>query len=439
VSRLAAMPAKVDRRSVAAIVVGNFVEYFDWLAFGLFAPIFAVHFFPADNPVTSLLGAFAVFAVGMLFRPFGGILLGRLADRRGRKPALMLSVGSMAGGSALIAVAPTYDQVGMLAPILLLLARAVQGLSSGGEWPAAITYLRELAPPNRRGRYGALFSLSAASGAFVASFLGGGLTSWLGAAAMAEWGWRVPFALGAVLGFALMVARRRIAETEVFRREVATDRTRGSLREVLVRHRAQVGLTVAFAAGLTAVIGTWTAAVPAMGHRLSPPGQMFWVIVVVTGITVLVQVPLGMLADRIGVARFMTITTVGFLIVGPYSYLTIDGAFATLVLAYGSGVIYMGCVTAVAPIVLAGIFPPAVRTLGVGLPHATTTAVLGGLTPWLATYLGSRGLAGWFMAAVVATVLIGWWAALVTTRRPVPAATVTPPARRDDEPLDQAA
>ncbi|MFD8361177.1 MFS transporter, partial [Streptomyces sp. NPDC059715] len=193
-------PGQSHRRSVVATVVGNFVESFDWLAYGLFAPLFAAQFFPSSNQFTSLLGAFAVFGTGMLFRPIGGILLGRLADRRGRRPALMLAIGLMTGGSTLIAVVPTYEHIGIIAPLLLLLARLAQGVSSGGEWTAAATYLMEIAPKNRRCLYSSLFSVTTMAGPFVASLLGAGLGVWLGTATMEAWGWRVPFLLGGVFG-----------------------------------------------------------------------------------------------------------------------------------------------------------------------------------------------------------------------------------------------
>ncbi|MFI9203849.1 MFS transporter [Streptomyces sp. NPDC053048] len=396
------------RRSVATTVVGNFVEYFDWLAYGLFAPLFAARFFPSDNAVTSLLGALAVFGTGMLCRPLGGILLGRLADRRGRRPALMVSVALMAAGSTLIGVAPTYGTVGLLAPVLLLLARMAQGVSSGGEWPAAVTYLMELAPPHRKCLYGSLFSMTAAAGAFAASLLGGGLTAWFGPAAMADWGWRVPFLVGGLLGAGLLLARNRLTETPVFQREVRARAGRGSLRGLLRSHRRQVLLTVLLVAGLAVVTGTWSTVVPATGHRLAAPGTMFWVVVCATaGVSVLLP-GLGMLADRVGAGRFLVVASAAFALVGPYAFTRMSGSFASLLFAYGSGVLYMGCATAVMPKVLAGLFPPEVRALGIGLPHATTTAVLGGVTPYLAAYLGERGAGGWFAVAVAAAVLLAW-------------------------------
>jgi MHS family alpha-ketoglutarate permease-like MFS transporter len=404
-------------------VVGNFVEYFDWLAYGLFAPIFAKQFFPSDNPVTSLLGVFAVFGAGMLCRPLGGILLGRLADRRGRKPALVLSIALMAAGSTLIGVAPTYESIGVFAALLLLIARSAQGISSGGEWPAAVTYLMELAPANRKCYYGGLFSMSASAGGFAASFLGGMLTSRLGGEAMRDWGWRIPFLVGGVLGIILLVARNRIAETGVFQREVRSKPSRGSLRRVLGQYWRQVLLVVPFVAGLTVVIGTWTAVVPAMGHRIAPPGMMLWVAAMVSGIGIVIMPPLGLLADRVGALRFLSVVTVGFAVAAPFAYLGMVGEFGFLAFAYGSGWLFMGCVTAVMPKVLAAIYPPEVRTVGIGLPHGLTTAILGGFTPSVATYLDKNGASGWFISGVVAIVLLGWLAATVASRR----FTIAPP------------
>jgi MHS family alpha-ketoglutarate permease-like MFS transporter len=426
------------RRSIAATVVGNFVEYFDWLAYGLFAPLFAKQFFPSSNNVTSLLGVYAVFAVGMLFRPLGGVLLGRLTDRRGRRPALMLSIGMMAAGSALIAAVPTYRHIGLAAPLLLLVARAVQGLSSGGEWPAAVTYLMELAPANRKCFYGSLFSMSGAAGALVAAVLGGSLTAWYGRAAMVTWGWRVPFMVGTLFGVILLLARRFVSESAVFQREVHTRPGRGSLRRVLGSYGRQVLLVVLFVGGLTAVIGTWTTTVPAIGFRLLP-AQMFWVIALASGITIALQVPLGLLADRIGVPIFLAGLNIAFLVVGPIAYLGMTRSFANLVFAYGSGILYIACVSMVMPKVLAALFPADVRGVGIGLPHSTTTAVLGGCTPLLATYMADRGVSGWFIAAVMATIVLGWLGAELAGRRTVPAVSTVDAVQADEPPVARAA
>ncbi|MER7764839.1 MFS transporter [Streptomyces sp. NPDC097619] len=398
-------PARPNRRSVAATVVGNAVESFDMLAYGLFAPLFAKQFFPSSNEVTSLLGAFAVLGVGVLARPAGGFLFGRYADRHGRKPALLLSIVLMTSGSFLIGIAPTYGTIGILAPVLLVIARIGQGISAGGEWPTAAAYLMEEAPKNRRCLYGSLFSASTGVGVMTASAIGGGLTALIGDAAMRDWGWRVPFLVGGVFGLLLLVLRNRLTETEVFQREVRGRKSRGSLRQVWNEHRRPVLLSVLIVAGIATVSGTWSAVVPAMGQRLAPPGRMFLVIVCAVGIMMVLNVPLGLLADRIGATRFLMGVTAVFAVCGSYGYLTISADFPSLLLAYGSGVVYLVSVTTVLPKLLSEIFPPEVRVIGMGVPHAVTTAVLGGAVPVLATYLDERDLSGWFVAAMMAVVV----------------------------------
>ncbi|MEU8775800.1 MFS transporter [Streptomyces sp. NPDC048606] len=408
-------PAPTHRRAVAATVVGNFVESFDWLAYALFAPLFAPRFFPSSHPLTSLLGAFAVLGIGVLARPVGGVLLARYADRRGRRPALMLAIGLMTGGSLLIAVTPDHGTIGLAAPLLLLLARIAQGISAGGEWPTAAAYLMEQAPRGRACLYGSLFSLTTASGVLLASLLGAGLTGGLGPEAMASWGWRVPFVLGAVFGLVLMVMRARMTETDVFRREVRTLPTRGSLRRVLGAHRRQVLVSVLFVAGIATIGGTWTGVVPAMGARLSSPSTMFWVVVGGTALVIAANVPIGLLADKVGPRRFLAAASVLFAAVGSYGYLTMSGDFPSLLLAYGSGALFLVCATTTLPAILSGIFPPEVRVLGIGLPHAVTNAVLGGVSPALATYLAERGASGWFVAGAMAAVLLALPAAALAS------------------------
>ncbi|MFD3729795.1 MFS transporter [Streptomyces sp. NPDC058671] len=407
-------PKKAHRRAVTATVVGNFIESFDWLGYGLFAPLFAAQFFPTGNSLTSILGVFAVLGVGVLMRPLGGILLGRYADRRGRRPALMLAVSLMAGGSLLIGVTPSYAHIGLLAPVLLLLARMAQGVSHGGEWPAAAAYLMEVAPEKRKATYGSLFSLTTCAGAFSASLLGGGLTAALGPAAMADWGWRVPFIVGGVLGLILLVLRTRLVETEVFRRQVQGRRDRGSLRQVLGAHRRNVLMAVLFVAGTGAVGGTWTAVVPALGGRLAPPGTMFWVVVTATALMMALNVPIGLLADKMGATRLLVAASALFAVAGSVSYLTMTGTFASLLFTYGSGVVYLVCATTVLPKLLTEIFPPEVRALGVGLPNAVTSAVLGGIAPVAAAFAAEHQASGWFIAGVMTAVLMSVPASLLS-------------------------
>ncbi len=191
--------APVSRsRTILAGSVGNAVEWFDWTIYASFAIFFSSQFFPEGNETTALLATFGIFAVGFFMRPVGGWLLGIFSDRYGRKAALGLTILMMAGGSLIIAVTPTYATIGLAAPLLLTAARLLQGLSLGGEYASATTFLAEMAPSNKRGFYSSFVFFSAAVGILAASAIGWVLTSTLTKADMAAWGWRIPFFLGAL-------------------------------------------------------------------------------------------------------------------------------------------------------------------------------------------------------------------------------------------------
>ena len=197
-------------RTILAGSVGNAVEWFDWTIYASFAIFFSSQFFPEGNETTALLASFGIFAVGFFMRPVGGWLLGIFSDRYGRKAALGLTILMMAGGSLIIAVTPTYATIGLAAPLLLTAARLLQGLSLGGEYASATTFLAEMAPSNRRGFYSSFVFFSAAVGILAASAVGWALTSTLTKPEMAAWGWRIPFLLGALGGLAGLWIRRSI-------------------------------------------------------------------------------------------------------------------------------------------------------------------------------------------------------------------------------------
>ncbi len=210
-------------KAILGGATGNLVEWYDWYAYSAFTLYFAPHFFPSADPTAQLLGAAAVFAVGFFMRPLGAWMMGIYADRKGRKSGLALSVTLMCAGSLLIAVSPTYESVGLLAPAVLLIARLLQGLSVGGEYGASATYLSEMAGKKRRGFYSSFQYVTLIGGQLVAIGVLLLLQAVMTEADLEAWGWRIPFAIGAVLAVVVFWIRRGLAETESFKNAQGTD------------------------------------------------------------------------------------------------------------------------------------------------------------------------------------------------------------------------
>jgi MHS family proline/betaine transporter-like MFS transporter len=188
------------RRAIVAAAAGNLLEAYDFAVYGYFAVTLSRLFFPTGDPTTSLLAAVATFGVGFAMRPLGAVVLGTLADRRGRKAALSVTIFAMAAGTALLGIVPTYDRIGVWAPVLVVLARLVQGFSAGGEVGTATVFLAEHAHPSRRGFVTSWQQASQATALLLGSLLGAALNAWLPPAALESWGWRVPFLLGLLIG-----------------------------------------------------------------------------------------------------------------------------------------------------------------------------------------------------------------------------------------------
>lgn len=227
-----------QKKAIAAATLGTIVEFADWIIYATFASLFSHHFFPAHNEKISLLSAFAVFAVGFVMRPIGGAVLGAYADRHGRKNGLALSVALMAGSSLVIAVCPGYAAIGMVAPIILVVARLVQGFAAGGEFGSASTFLIESSTPSRRGFTGSWQHFAVNAGVLVAAMIGYVLTSCISEQSMASWGWRLAFAIAGLMGFVALWVRLSVSETEAFKKTVVRHQHRRHPFLVLVgEHR----------------------------------------------------------------------------------------------------------------------------------------------------------------------------------------------------------
>ena len=250
------------RRRLKAIFigsVGNLVEWYDFYAYTAFALYFAPHFFPSSDPVVQQLNAATLFAAGFIVRPIGGWLFGHLADRYGRRLSLTLSVLMMCFGSLIIAVTPTYASIGFAAPVMLALARVIEGLSLGGEYGASATYLTEIAHPDHRGFYSSFQYVTLIGGQLTAILVLLLLQNvFLTHEQLVEWGWRIPFVIGALLAITAMYMRRHMHETEAFvEAKKAGPKKESSLRGLL-RYPREVAIVVGLTAGGTAAFYTFT-------------------------------------------------------------------------------------------------------------------------------------------------------------------------------------
>lgn len=386
-------------RAILAGSIGNLVEWYDFYVYSAFSLYFADAFFPGDDPVAQMLSASGVFALGFFMRPIGAYIFGRIGDNRGRRAALMLSVLLMCAGSLIIALVPTYASIGAAAPTLLLFARLLQGASLGGEYGSSATYLAETATPERRGFYSSFQYVTMIAGQLLALLVLLILQNFaLDDAALRDWGWRIPFAIGALLAIVALLMRRDLAETPAFEASRG-DPSVSSLRALLAHKRETmtvVGLTlggtIAFyvyttymqkflklSAGLSATETTWISA-----------GSLLFAL--------MLQPVYGAMSDRVG-RRPMLIAfgALGTLFTVPLLTAISNvrdawSAFALICCAWLIVALY----TSINAVVKAELFPAAIRVTGVALPYAATVSVFGGSAEYLALWFKAQGRESWF-------------------------------------------
>ena len=442
-------------RSIFSGSAGNLVEWYDWYAYAAFSLYFADVFFPDGDATAQLLNTAAIFAVGFLMRPIGAWLLGRYADRHGRRAALMLSVTMMCAGSLMIAATPGHDRIGMAAPALLVLARLLQGLSVGGEYGASATYLSEMASSAHRGFWSSFQYVTLVMGHLLALGVLIALQQWLLTPAQLEaWGWRIPFVIGALAALSVLWLRRNMAETDAFAAGAGGDaggdapsarRREGTLRELLRHPRALltvVGLTM----GGTLAFYTYTtyvhkflvnsAGIDKQTASLVNASTLF--------LYMLMQPLVGALSDRVGRRPVLiAFGVLGTLLTVPIlsRLAQAQSGMEAFWLVLGALAIVSGY-TAINAVVKAELFPVQVRALGVALPYALTVAVFGGTAEMVALWFKRQGMeAGfyWYVSACIACSLAVYlwmpdtrWSSRMDVSGTDGPRTDADPAREDD-------
>ncbi|MFP3638523.1 MFS transporter [Paraburkholderia sp. SIMBA_054] len=402
---------RAQRKAIVAATLGTVVEFTDWIIYATFAALFSRHFFPANNDRVSLLSAFAVFAVGFVMRPIGGALLGAYADRHGRKNGLALSVALMAGSSLVIAVCPGYESIGIAAPLILVLARLIQGFAAGGEFGSASTFLIESSAPSRRGFAGSWQHFAVNAGVLVAALIGAILTSMIDHAGMAKWGWRVAFTIAGLLGFVALWVRLAVAETDAFRKSAAThQRTRHPFLEIVREHPRAALRVIGIAMAGNLCIYLWLVLFPTLAHlRTGLPLHDAFNASVISIVVSLIAIPfIGRLSDRIGRKPVLLVFAGGSALFAwpALHFLSNDFWSATAIVTIG--MLLSSGFAATCATVMAEQFPARVRATGVALPYAVSAALFGGTLPYIVTAMSNSGLSQYLWVYVATVCAVGF-------------------------------
>jgi MFS family permease len=416
-------------RDVARVAIGNFLEMYDFMVFGYYATYIAKAFFPGGSEFLSLMLSLATFGAGFLMRPVGAIVLGAYIDHRGRRQGLIVTLGLMAVGTLSVAVVPTYAQIGIAAPLLIVAGRLVQGFSAGVELGGVSVYLSEIAPPGRKGFFVSWQSASQQPAVMLAATFGIVLNATLPAAALAEWGWRIPLLAGCALIPFVYRIRRTLPETDEFLARTHHPGIREILR-TMAAHSRIVVLGTMLSTMTTVTFYLVTAYTPTFGSsvlHLAPAENL--VVTLCVGALNFVLLPLmGGLSDRVGRRPILLVCT-GLALATAYPamlWLVAAPSFARLMIVelwfsafYAS---YNGAMVAY----LTEVMPVDVRTAGFSLAYSLATAIFGGFTPAICTWLihetSNRAIPGLWLS-FAATLALG---AAATLRRPIAASILKP-------------
>jgi len=401
-------------KSIVAGSAGNLVEWYDWFAYATFSLYFAPLFFPQGDLTAQLLNTSGIFFAGFAMRPIGAWLMGIYGDRHGRKAGLTLSVVMMAAGSVAIACAPTYAQVGVVAPILLVIARMVQGLSVGGEYGSSATYLSEMAPAKHRGFWSSFQYATLSGGQLLAILTALVLQALLSEAQLSAWGWRIPFVIGALLALCVYLLRRTMTETKSFA-TIDQSREASSLRLLWRDHRKScILVAVMSGGGGLASYAFTTYMLKYLVNTAGFPKQTATLIIAAALVWSFVLQPIaGILADLFGRKPLLLIAGIGVSIAAVPIYTLVgqtSSAWTALALILIPITLHGGY-TANNAMVKAELFPAHIRALGVAFPYAVGNTLFAGTLEYVALWFkknGAESVFFWYVAACVGATVIAY-------------------------------
>ena len=401
------------RQAVSAAVIGNVLEWYDFSVYAFVAVILSRKFFPPGDEVTALLSTFLAYGLGFVARPLGGIVIGRIGDTHGRKTALLITIALMAIGTVLVGILPTYAAIGIAAPLLLVVARLMQGFSAGGEWGGSTAYIVEWAPAGKRGLYGSFQQLSVVAGLLLGSAVAALFNTYLTPDQMDDWGWRVPFLLGGILGPVGLWMRRTIDETPAYKKAVATPvpAAAGEATPLVMAARA-FGFTIVWTVCfyvLLSYMPTYTQKYLKISASAALWANTIGLLVLMISIPIM-----GALSDKVGRKPLLLACCIAFVVV-PYplfSFLVDGASYTQLILVQIVFAILISTFSGAGPAAIAEIFPTRTRSTWMTTGYALAVAIFGGFAPLISVYLIDKfasPLAHVFYliaAAIVSTIVI---------------------------------
>ena len=412
ISETGAPIASRMRQNIGAALVGNLLEWYDFAVYGFMAAMIGKAFFPATDPLNSLLLSFAVFGVGFLGRPVGSIAIGWLGDVKGRKPALVITILTMAFSTVLIGIIPSHASIGAAAPILVVIARLLQGFSTGGEAGNSMAYMVEWAPAERRGLYGGLQQCSSAMGFLLGSGMAAATASLLAADAMESWGWRIPFLIGGIIGPVGAYLRNYSEETPAFREvheRVAVPKTDAKTAFFLTARG--FGFTVMWTVAYYIFLVFMPSLTKTAGKLTS--SEALWSNTLGLVALVICAPLMGRLSDRIGRKPVLLTGCILFFVLTypAFSVIASGVSLSTIMLVqFGLGVM-LAVTSGVSPTAISEIFPTHNRTTWMSIGYTLSVTIFGGFAPFIAAWLvketgSSMAPSYYVMAAAVISFIV---------------------------------